>query len=314
MLPVRSGETEPKCGAAVLSVENWPPMVYDYSISSSDGSLTIGRGEFVTLYKKVSGIAPKPHAPTKDGGGDRLSLITIITDSVLTVGLRGGFMPSIFYTEYHRYITDDGFDTLVKYERGREPYYPRADREFYAHERSDIYLYMVDPNDNFLITARHTSSGEMVTDDDAGNYNTRGVRAGDTVYALANPRRPIIVSDEDSLAIKPLSAYDELKNRLMKIKDRYLDTEDADDIAIAAEDNVVDDKIIQVILAARQAGYPNITRARLLDSEPDAPPKTGGGSADAAPQGKERVKSWNYENRDKSGDVTEVVYPFVFSQ
>jgi TonB family protein len=28
----------------------------------------------------------------------------------------------------------------------------------------------------------------------------------------------------------------------------------------------------------------------------------------------DRVKSWNFDKIDKPGDVTEVVYPFVFSQ
>jgi biopolymer transport protein ExbD len=56
-----------------------------------------------------------------------------------------------------------------------------------------------------------------------------------------------------------------MKNRLMKIKDRFRESqpEDFDDIIIAAEDQVLYDKIVQIMDAARSAEYPNISIAKL---------------------------------------------------
>jgi biopolymer transport protein ExbD len=89
------------------------------------------------------------------------------------------------------------------------------------------------------------------------------VAAGDTVYALSNPRRMMIVRDPSEFNLRELSAYDELKNRLMKVKERYRDAEDGEDIIIAAENQVIYDKIIQIMDAARAAEYPNISIAKL---------------------------------------------------
>ena len=192
---------------------------------------------------------------------DKLLLTAIITDSVVTLGAKGGFMPSLFYREYHRYITrDDQLDTLLEYEPGTMPRHPRTGRELTIHERFEIYLYTTDPERN-IIRAMYTKFGEMLTNAD-GNA-VEDLKEGDTVFALTNPRRRVIVSNVDDFESKPLSAYDELKNRLMKVKERYRDAEDGEDIIIAAENEVIYDKIIQIMDAARSAEFPNISIAKL---------------------------------------------------
>jgi biopolymer transport protein ExbD len=49
----------------------------------------------------------------------------------------------------------------------------------------------------------------------------------------------------------------------MMVKERYKDADDADDIIIAAENEVMYDKIIQIMDAARTADFPNISIAKL---------------------------------------------------
>lgn len=192
---------------------------------------------------------------------EKLLLTAIITDSVVTLGAKGGFMPSLFYKEYHRYLTKDNYDTLVEYTPGRQPINPRTGKEFTVHERFEIYLYTTDEQRNIL-KSLYTKFGEMVTDEEGNPI--REVKVGDTVFALTNPRRKIIVKDpNEEFESKPLSAYDELKNRLMKVKERYRDAADADDIIIAAENEVIYDKIVQIMDAARTAEFPNISIAKL---------------------------------------------------
>ncbi|MCL2183013.1 MAG: biopolymer transporter ExbD [Chitinispirillia bacterium] len=201
--------------------------------------------------------------PSEDKS-NKLLLTAIITDSVVTLGAKGGFMPSLFYQEFHRYITRDEhkLDTLIEYvPGGGMPKHPYSGRELTIHERFEIYLYTVEPENRNIIKCMYTRFGEMLTD--AEGLPVRDVKAGDTVFALTNPRRRVVVTNPGEFDLKPLSAYDELKNRLMKIKERYQDADDGEDIIIAAENEVIYDKIVQIMDAARQAEFPNISIAKL---------------------------------------------------
>ncbi|MBN1309738.1 MAG: biopolymer transporter ExbD [Chitinispirillaceae bacterium] len=199
-------------------------------------------------------------APTEDKS-NKLLLTAIITDSVVTLGAKGGFMPSLFYREYHKYIAkDDRTEFTVEYKQGEMPKHPKTGRDMTIYERFDILLYVCDENRN-VIKKLYTKFDELVT-----NFigePLESVNVGDTVFALTNPRRMIIVTNPAEFVLKELSAYDELQNRLMKIKERYREADDADDIIIAAENYVIYDKIIQIMDKAREAEYPNISIAKL---------------------------------------------------
>ncbi|NLE01064.1 MAG: hypothetical protein GX640_14450 [Fibrobacter sp.] len=194
---------------------------------------------------------------------EKLLLTAIITDSVVTLGAKGGFMPSMYYREYHHYVAkDDNEDFTVEFEPGKPAKHPKTGREMQIYERYDIYLYACDENRNILNRLYTTKYNEMVTNSAGEPLET--VNAGDTVYALTNPRRMIVVNDPATeFAKKPLSAYDELQNRLMKVKERYRDAEDGQDIIIAAENQVMYDKIVQIMDKARASEFPNISIAKL---------------------------------------------------
>lgn len=193
---------------------------------------------------------------------EKLLLTAIITDSVVTLGAKGGFMPSLFYREFHRYISKDGsLDSLIEYNPGGpQPRNPKTGQELTIHERYDIYLYTTDENRNVL-NRMYTQFGELLTN--ADGVSVESVNVGDTLFALTNPRRRVIVTNPAEFESKPLSAYDELKNRLMQVKERYREAVDADDIILAAENEVIYDKIIQIMDAARASEFPNISIAKL---------------------------------------------------
>jgi hypothetical protein len=200
----------------------------------------------------------RPTAPPASGDAEILNLTTVVTNTALGIGARGGFMPRIYYREYHRYITNDSYniDTLVEYTPGGAlPRHPRSERDLTVSERHKIYLYMVD-HDRNTIQVMYTASGEMLINADQAFIQS--VRAGDEVFTVTNPRRAITVSSPDQFLSKPISAYDELMNRLMAIKDLYSEAGDIDNITINADGDVVFDKIMQVINVARNAGYANI--------------------------------------------------------
>lgn len=194
----------------------------------------------------------------KDG---LLSLTAIVTDSVLTIGARGGFMPSIAYREYHEYVAkDDQTKFVVTYEPGVIPKHPLSGRMMNLNERQNILLYASDENQN-LIKRYYTKDNELLTD---GNGKTlASLAAGDTVYTDNNPKRMVVVKNIADFELKPLSVYDELQNRLIKLKQRYRDVKDANEIIIAAENGVLYDKIVQIMDKARAADYPDIMISKL---------------------------------------------------
>ena len=202
-------------------------------------------------------------SPPREERDEKLLLTAIITDSVVTLGAKGGFLPSIFYREYHRYVSrDDNLEFEVEYIPGEVAKHPRTGQEMKIHERYEIFLYACD-EDRVIMEGLYSPFGEMVTD--AEGVSVREVSVNDTVWALTNPRRMIVVSNPEDFDLRPISAYDELKNRLMRVKDRFREAqpEDFDDIIIAAENEVLYDKIIQIMDVAREAEYPNISIAKL---------------------------------------------------
>lgn len=206
----------------------------------------------------------KVKKPPKEDDSNKLLLTAIITDSVLTLGAKNGFLPSLFYKEFHRYIAkDDQHDFTVPFDPSAAelPRHPKSGRPMEIYERYDIFLYSCDETYENIQNSYYTKFGEMVTD--ANSQAVTNISVGDTVYALTNPRRMIIVADPAEFELKPLSVYDELKNRLMKVKERFKDADDADNIIIAAENLVMYDKIIQIMDAARAADFPNISIAKL---------------------------------------------------
>jgi len=190
-----------------------------------------------------------------------IKLTAILTDSVVTLGAKGGFLPSIQYREFHRYVArDDHAEFTVEYVPGKKVYHPVTGREMTPQERSEIELRVCDENRN-LVSALYSRYGELVTG--PAGMPLASVTVGDTVFLGAAPRRMTVVHDLAEFTPKPLSVYDELQNRLAKIRERYGDADDRNSIIIAAENGVIYDKIVQVMDKARAVNFSDINIAKL---------------------------------------------------
>lgn len=208
-----------------------------------------------------TGSTPEVRDESRPDEDKRLKLTAIITDSVLTLGAKGGFLPSIHFKEYHKYITkDDNTEVLLPFERGRKVYHPENGRELLPSERQEILLYSCSELGK-VKNGFYTEYGELLIDEK--NQPVSHVKKGDLVYVSSHPKRIITVDNPSSFLSRPLSAYDELQVRLSAIKERFSDTPDADDIIIAAEDNVAYDKIVQIMDQAREAGFGNVMISKL---------------------------------------------------
>ena len=238
--------------------------------------------DYAVKLPEISGPLkiPEVEKPNYDDK-NKLYLRVVITDSCLNLGAKGGFMSEMFLRESRRYVTKGGLDTVIDYSNDRRPVNQRTGKAFTEDELVAVYLYggylpnrlsaylgyligicHTDEERKEIPRVMYTKSGEMLMGADSNRLDR--VRAGDTVYALANPRRMIIVSDTNEFESKFLSVFDEHLRRLMRVKEIYRDNvDDADDIVIFREDGVAPDKIMKLIYAARIAGYPNINVVSL---------------------------------------------------
>lgn len=192
---------------------------------------------------------------------EKLNLTAIITDSTLTIGAKGGFLPTIAYKEYHHYIAKDGHHSFnVEYNPGVEVKHPLTGRVMKNFERNDICLYVCDANGD-LENAYYTKYNELLIDNDGMVVTT--LQKGDTAFVMQDRKRMVVVNNLSDYYRKPLSVYDELQKRLLTIKERYADARDNDELTIAAEDRVIYDKIIQIMDNARAAQFSNISIAKL---------------------------------------------------
>jgi biopolymer transport protein ExbD len=196
---------------------------------------------------------------------DKLMLTMIITDSVVTIGAKNGFLPSLFYKEFHHYVSaeDRRVEVTAEYDpkNPTKPVMnPKTGKEFKMNERQDILLYVTDTSYK-IIQCLYSKEGFMMTD--ADGKPVMSVQPGDEIWFVTNPRRQVVIQDPSLYKLAPLLAYDEMKNRLMKIKERYREARDGEDIIIAAENQVAYDKIVQLMDVARSADFPNISIAKL---------------------------------------------------
>jgi len=240
----------------------------------------------------------------------KLILTVLISDSALTIGAANGFLPSIFYKEFHDYRSraNGAVMTNVEYfpdklnretmEYENMPINPISGLPFTKQDRDEIRLvaYETDDNLNFIqpVTGFYSipqrdAAGRVLRD---GNDlitrfegdPVREMNVGDTLFALSTQfstivlavreaevddtteieaRRQIVVDDLSNFEIRDVSAYDYLKSLLVQIRERYQDVEDRNDLIIAAENQIIYDKIVQIMDVARSANLPNISIAKL---------------------------------------------------
>ncbi len=224
---------------------------------------------------------------------NKLVLTVLLSDSAMTIGAKSNFLPSIFYKEYHKYVSKETGTVLPMEEYFPEkldpktmkysalPIDPKSGKAFTPQDREEIYLYAME--DDFKAVKKGYYSiqfSELLTDENGAPL--KSIKPGDVVYALTTRMSPVSEADADKtedeevvtrrkitiqnpadFEQRDLSAYDLMKSMLVQVRDRYPDAEDRNDLIIAAEDQMVYDKIVQLMDVGRTANLKNISIAKL---------------------------------------------------
>jgi biopolymer transport protein ExbD len=206
--------------------------------------------------------------PPLEPATDKLDLTVFLTDSTVTVAASGGFMPTMWYKEFDRYVSrEDRRVQQVEAYDPRDPEHvpldPRTNHSFTVSERQERLLYVADGESRVLLDAYYLKATGGLLTDDAGE-TVRSVTSGDSVYTVSDPPRLVIVHEPAAeVELRHLSVCDQLGRNLMAIKRRFPAADDAGRITIASDRGVAYDKIIQVMDAARNAGFADIGIARV---------------------------------------------------
>ncbi|MFP4165177.1 MAG: ExbD/TolR family protein, partial [Chitinispirillaceae bacterium] len=148
----------------------------------------------ISLPKK-RGSTPNEGDKSRARESELLKLTAIITDSALTLGAKEGFLPSIHYKEYHKYITnEDNAELIIPVETGKNADHSTTGRQLHASERSEILLYACNENGE-VKQCLYTRFGELLLN--AQNEPVTEVKRGDEVYTLTNPKRLVLVKNPD---------------------------------------------------------------------------------------------------------------------
>lgn len=191
----------------------------------------------------------------------------------MSIGARGGFLPSIYYQEMHTYRCKSDGDTITynpaELESTGQMPVCRDGSETNKYEIEEIHLWYLsrsseeDPGQ--LVNAVYNVNDSVYVD---GNNNfvesKSSVRPGAVLMTLKEAsNRKITAEMANKARVKPLSAYDHLARELIGIHSRFIDAPDADKIIIVADDVTAFDKIIKLMDRSREAGFWQIQLAKL---------------------------------------------------
>ncbi len=209
------------------------------------------------------GIKDKNTEPSNQNE-NKLKLTPLVTDSVITIGAKNNFLPSITYREFHEYkANDDNYTFSVEYTPQKKVLHPITRRPMKDTEQGDIVLYATDTTHN-IINAYYTNTNELLTD--VNGRVIKNITLGDTAYTVSNPQKMILINNKNNFVKKALSVYDLLKSKLFCIKQAHPHVKDSKSIVIAAENSIKYDKIIQLMDVARATKYNDISIAKLRDT------------------------------------------------
>jgi hypothetical protein len=197
-----------------------------------------------------------------------LNLTVIVTNKGITIGAGGGFQPTTFYQEEVEYRSRSDQKVFRKlWTPGEVVKSPTDGKEMSPQERESIFLNVIVKKDSADPGTYQygvvNSDGDYLLDT-AGNWYTQMPAMGayyrvvgmETLLRLDPPTAKLC-------KIEKLSAYQEVAKTLESIHKRYSQVDplppDVDDIVVLADGDIIYDKVIQVMDAAKSAGFDRVS-------------------------------------------------------
>lgn len=214
--------------------------------------------------------------PPPEPDDQALNLSVAISKDYLQIVARGGMLPMIFYKEMWTFRCKSDGDSITYAPSDVSPENPpkcrngqELDKDKYKYSIETIHLWTLnrtsEEDPGTLMTSLYSGSDSAYLD---GNNefipDRKGVQPGSVLATLSeSSARKITPEDFSKMKVLPRSAYDELAKSLINIHNRFIDSPDADNIIVVADDDAAFDKVINVMDRARDAGFWKINLAKL---------------------------------------------------
>jgi len=221
-----------------------------------------------------------------------LNLTVALSREYVEIWARGGSLPKVFFKEMWTFRCKVDSDTIT-YDPSTisESNPPKCqngtvlDAEKYKYSIETIHLWTLlkesEEDPGKIQMSVYSKSDSAYLDGNNEFITSLGeVRPGATVATLAESSarklacgqsavgvEDICSDGKPAVSLRPRSAYDELAKSLIMIHNRFIDSPDADNIIVLADDDTAFDKIISLMDRARDAGFFKINLAKLAAGE-----------------------------------------------
>jgi Biopolymer transport protein ExbD/TolR len=197
-----------------------------------------------------------------------LNLTVIITNKGITIGAAGGFQPTTYYQEEVEYRSKSDQKLFRKvWVPGEQVKSPSDGKVMSPQERETIMLNVLSKKDTLdpgtYVYGVVNAEGDYLLDT-AGNWMTQIPPVGSyfRVVGVETPLR-LDPGTANLLKVEKLSAYQEVARTLEQIHKLYSMRdplpEDVDDVVILADGEIIYDKVIQLMDAAKAAGFDRVS-------------------------------------------------------
>jgi len=221
-----------------------------------------------------------------------LNLTVALSREYVEIWARGGSLPKVFFKEMWTFRCKADNDTIT-YDPSTisESNLPKCqngtvlDAEKYKYSIETIHLWTLhkeseeDPG-KILMSVYSKSDSAYLDGNNEFITALSEVKPGATVATLSESSARKLACGQSAagvedmcsdgkpaVSLRPRSAYDELAKSLIMIHNRFIDSPDADNIIVLADDDTAFDKIISVMDRARDAGFFKINLAKLAAGE-----------------------------------------------
>jgi biopolymer transport protein ExbD len=217
-----------------------------------------------------------------------LNLTVALSSGYVEIWARGGSLPKVFFKEMWTFRCKSDNDTITYDPNTVGTSNPPKcqdgtvlDAEKFKYSIETIHLWALhkeseeDPG-KIEMSVYSKSDSAYLNVENEFITQLSDVAPGKTVATLAesSSRRlacgqsaagveDICSDGKPAISLRPRSAYDELAKSLIMIHNRFIDSPDADNIIVLADDDTAFDKIINVMDRARDAGFFKINLSKL---------------------------------------------------
>lgn len=215
------------------------------------------------LPERSNAVQDKP----QDMDEGLLNLTVVITDRGITIGAAGGFQPTVYYQEEVEYRSRSDQKVFRKvWVKGEEVRSPSDGKVMSPFEKETIFLNTITKKDSadpgtYLYAALNNEDDAMM--DTSGNWY-KDIPPVGALYRVVgdDAYRTMDEATHRFSKVAKLSAYTETARMLEQIHKLYQNRDpeppDVDDVVILADEDVIYDKVIQMMDACKAAGYDRV--------------------------------------------------------